>query len=57
MSQPIPTANDTCAYQRCQCTIAGETVINRNGKTYCCEGCAAGDGCTHAVCNCVEKSE
>ena len=56
MTHPIPTSNDTCANQHCSCTLAGQESVERDGKTYCSEECARGEGCTHPSCECAEKS-
>jgi hypothetical protein len=56
MTHPIPTSNDTCANQHCTCTLAGQESVERDGKTYCSEECARGEGCTHSSCECAEQS-
>ena len=55
MNAAPPIANDTCAHDRCECVVSGEDKVARGGRTYCSEGCARGEGCEHAVCDCRHK--
>lgn len=44
-----------CEHDNCLCELRTERVV-REGHGYCSEGCADGEGCTHAHCNCAEHS-
>lgn len=45
-----------CACTDCVCSVSAEKAVVKDGKTFCCEECAAGhthhDGCDHNGCAC-----
>lgn len=47
--------NEQCDHEDCDCDVTSSRV-EREGRVYCCEGCASGDGCTHASCQCAVNS-
>lgn len=46
------TTTQPCACDRCNCTVNLETAVMKDGKAYCCEGCASGSGCQCSGCSC-----
>jgi hypothetical protein len=47
----------TCAFDPCECALASEQTVRRDGAEYCSERCADGRGCDHADCNCGDFPE
>jgi Prokaryotic metallothionein len=47
----------TCAFDPCECALASEQTVRRDGAEYCSERCADGRGCDHAGCNCGDFPE
>lgn len=57
-THPIPSSNAVCAHDPCSCVVSGmEGTVERDGQTYCSEGCARGTGCDHETCDCVHKDK
>jgi len=50
---PKKSKSTECAYESCFCPADGEDVVEVGGKQYCSQGCADGDGCEHAECDCA----
>jgi metallothionein len=49
----MPTTTEkTCAHQGCGCTVDAGKGVEKNGKSYCSQGCADGKGCDHPGCTC-----
>ena len=44
--------SQTCAYPPCNCKVEPSKGVAKDGKLYCCEGCASGQGCQCQDCNC-----
>ncbi len=47
----------TCAFKPCECELANQPTVQREGAEYCSERCADGRGCDHATCNCGDFPE
>ncbi|MGE0758053.1 MAG: metallothionein [Pirellulaceae bacterium] len=57
MASTTPSSNAVCAHDECSCVVAGQSdAVQRDGFTYCSEGCARGSGCEHETCGCVDKA-
>lgn len=44
-----------CDHDGCNCLVDPGKGIVKDGKNYCCQGCADGTGCENPSCNCHQK--
>ena len=47
---------DTCAHEGCNCDVSKD-YVEKDGKRYCSDSCAAGKSCGHGGCNCGDSAE
>lgn len=45
-------AEELCAHSECRCEVEGGTGVTKDGKTYCSEFCASGEGANPEECEC-----
>jgi len=45
-----------CSHLGCSCTVQEPHAVLQNGKAYCSDGCAAGQGCAHGACSCGQRA-
>ena len=51
-----PQSKKKCAHEDCECRVSAASVV-QDGKRYCSQGCADGNGCDHLDCGCRAESE
>jgi hypothetical protein len=45
-------SEETCAHAYCDCEVDNQTGITKEGKIYCSEFCASGEGASLEDCEC-----
>jgi hypothetical protein len=48
----MKSVDQVCAHKGCDCSLAADQRVARDGELYCSERCADGRGCDHQDCNC-----
>ncbi|REJ86651.1 MAG: metallothionein [Planctomycetota bacterium] len=46
------SVDQVCAHQGCNCLVDPGQGVVKDGKNYCCQGCADGTGCENPNCDC-----